>query len=340
MTLFNEIDPFAASWLRNLFPDGIVDERSIKELQPDDLAGFRRVHLFSGIGGWELALQLAGWPEEIPVWTGSCPCQPFSAAGKRKGTDDDRHLWPEMFRLVSECRPPAIFGEQVAGIGGLGWLDGVFDDLEGIGYACWAADLPAACTGQSHKRQRLFWVAVAGGSKFGRLPESAGEHGRTFHVADGGCLDGLADSAGPSGAEQRRQPWKGLWRESGQNDASECPGPCGLGDPERAGPQGSADGGDAPQRHREAAERSIGLPGGIDRFIPCLDGKTRRIGPGVQPLAHGIPRDLGRGQPELGRMAKRARKNRVGRLRGYGNAIVPQVAALFVRVFLAEKGWK
>ena len=141
--------------------DGTVDERSIAELRGGDLADARRVHLFAGIAGWDLALQLAGWPADRPVWTGSCPCQPFSSAGARGGTADARHLWPDMFRLIRECRPATVFGEQVGGRLGLEWLAGVRADLESEGYAFAAADLPAACVGAPHIRQRLFWVADA-----------------------------------------------------------------------------------------------------------------------------------------------------------------------------------
>ena len=110
----NEFDPFAAKWLKNLWPEAVIDDRDIRDVQAADVAGFERCHFFGGIGGWELALQLAGWPAGREVWTGSCPCQPFSSAGKRKGVQDERHLWPEWFRLIKEVRPQTIFGEQVA----------------------------------------------------------------------------------------------------------------------------------------------------------------------------------------------------------------------------------
>lgn len=163
---YNEIDPFAAQWLRNLIDvdyiaPGDVDERSIEEVQPDDLKGYDQCHFFAGIGGWSYALRLAGVGDEWPIWTGSCPCQPFSVAGKGMATGDPRHLWPEFKRLIGECVPATVFGEQVAGKAGREWLDGVRADLEGVGYACGAADLCAAGVGAPHIRQRLYWVAHA-----------------------------------------------------------------------------------------------------------------------------------------------------------------------------------
>lgn len=111
---YNEHDPFAAQWLRNLIDKdliarGDVDERDIQKVQGSDLDGYTQVHFFAGIGGWSYALRLAGWTDDRLVWTGSCPCQPFSCAGEQKGADDDRHLWPHLFRLIRECRPPTFF---------------------------------------------------------------------------------------------------------------------------------------------------------------------------------------------------------------------------------------
>ena len=161
---YNEIDPFAAQWLRNLISGGHiapgdVDERSITEVNTDDLRGYSQCHFFAGIGGWSYALRLAGWPDDRSVWTGSCPCQPFSAAGRQRGSDDERHLWPAFFRLIGERRPGKVFGEQVAGAAGLAWWDHVAADLEDAGYAAAAADLPAGGAGAPHKRHRIYWVA-------------------------------------------------------------------------------------------------------------------------------------------------------------------------------------
>ncbi len=116
---YNEIDPFAAAWLRELvkaghIAPGVVDERSIADVMPSDLAGFTQCHFFAGIGVWSYALRQAGWTDDRPVWTGSCPCQPFSSAGKGKGFKDERHLWPIFFDLIRACRPRVVFGEQVA----------------------------------------------------------------------------------------------------------------------------------------------------------------------------------------------------------------------------------
>ena len=135
MNFYNEHDPKAAAWLRELIvmkliPDGTVEERSMVDLKPEDLHGYKQHHFFAGIAGWPEALRLSGVPEDYPIWTGSCPCQPFSAAGKGLGTDDERHLWPAWFKLIDALRPPLIFGEQVASKAALGWLDGVFADLE------------------------------------------------------------------------------------------------------------------------------------------------------------------------------------------------------------------
>jgi DNA (cytosine-5)-methyltransferase 1 len=160
MIYANDNDAGAAYWLSRL-PIRIdrIDSRSIAEVRGDDLRGFDQCHFFAGIAGWPLALQMAGWPDDASVWTGSCPCQPFSNAGRGRGTDDERHLWPEFRRLIDECRPSTVFGEQVASKSGREWFSSVRADLEALGYAVGGADLCAAGVGAPHIRQRLFWVA-------------------------------------------------------------------------------------------------------------------------------------------------------------------------------------
>jgi DNA (cytosine-5)-methyltransferase 1 len=161
---YNEFNPKAAAALRQLIadgliPEGVVDERSITDVTGEELRGFTQCHFFAGIGGWSLALQLAGWPSTRPVWTGSCPCQPFSVAGKQNGKDDERHLWPVWFRLIQQCNPSVVFGEQVAAAVAKGWLDEVATDMESCGYSVGSAVLPACSVGAPHRRDRLWFVA-------------------------------------------------------------------------------------------------------------------------------------------------------------------------------------
>ncbi|TNV22104.1 DNA cytosine methyltransferase [Buttiauxella sp. B2] len=163
---YNEIDPFAAQWLRNLIEagqiaPGYVDERSIEDVTPSDLRGFTQHHFFAGVGVWSYALRQAGWPDSKPVWTGSCPCQPFSAAGKGNGFDDERHLWPAFQWLIKECKPEHILGEQVAAGNANVWFDLVQADLEGMGYAFGLTPFTAASIGAPHIRERAYWVAHA-----------------------------------------------------------------------------------------------------------------------------------------------------------------------------------
>lgn len=312
---YNEIDPFAAGWLRELIraghiAPGEVDTRSIEDVAPDDLAGFAQCHFFAGIGTWSYALRRAGWADDRPVWTGSCPCQPFSAAGKRKGTSDERHLWPAFFRLIRERRPVTVFGEQVASKDGLAWFDIVSSDLEGAGYAVGAVDTCAAGFGAPHIRQRLYWVAHADGKQLHRrrLPK---EGGRT-ELADSGGTVGLADAPGEQKYEEQRQSAKA----EGERDADM---PCGRGMA-----CGLAD--DTAARGWKEQDRPAPAAGVSDAPLPtdgfwrdadwllCRDGRWRPVEPGAFPLAHGAA-------------------GRVGRLRGYGNAIVAPQAEAFIRAF-------
>ena len=164
MNYYNEFDPFAAKWLNQLISDklipyGDVDERSIVDVHARELSDYTQCHFFAGIGGWSRALELAQWDSSRPVWTGSPPCQSFSVAGKGKGKDDSRHLWPVFFNLIRERNPPAVFGEQVASAIKFGWLDDLQNDFEKEGYASAACVLPSGAVGAYHKRDRLFFTA-------------------------------------------------------------------------------------------------------------------------------------------------------------------------------------
>lgn len=283
---FNEIDAHKAGWLRNLFPGATVDERSIVDVGSTNLDVFERVHLFAGIGGWQYALQLAGWPDGQPVWTGSCPCQPFSVAGKGKGEADSRHLWPQFFRLIRKQRPSVIFGEQVGSSLGLQWLDGVFADLEAIGYACGAADLPAACAGAPHLRQRLFWVADANSERRER---------ERLHLQPRESRQANIE------ASRRATPGR-MDNANSERDAHE-------------GPQATAGAPAGMQEEPGQRQWLLANPWESSDIITCLDGNSRRTQPGLRPLAHGV----------LARASK---------LRAYGDAIVPQVAVVFIRAYM------
>ena len=200
--------------LRQLIKDGLiapgdVDERPIQEVKADDLQGYTQYHFFAGIGGWSVALRLAGWDDARPVWTGSCPCQPFSSAGKQKGKADERHLWPTWFQLIKECRPPIVYGEQVSSAITHGWIDDVYDDMEREGYAVGSAVLPACSVGKPHKRDRLWFVAdtiSAGLQRHGGYEQQYGTQGRQEQDGHAGevdfqwlqCPDGKARPVEPS----------------------------------------------------------------------------------------------------------------------------------------------
>ena len=287
MNYYNEWEPYAAKWLGNLvsaghLPTGDVDSRDILTVYPEEREKYPQAHFFAGIGGWPLALKLAGWPEDMPVWTGSCPCQPFSICGKKKGEKDERHLWPTFRGLIEKCRPPVVFGEQVASPDGRKWLAGVRADLEDLGYRFGTSDLCAAGVAAPHIRQRLYWVADL--HQEGRRVVGS-THNEGGKVASRDDADGrrAPDRLGVAGGE-------GLEERSGREDGRRAVRDEG----QAAGARG---------------------PWGDFYLVRCRDGKTRRVGSGIRPLAHGVPA-------------------RMGKLRAYGNAIVPEVAERFIRAYL------
>lgn len=327
MNYLNEWSQYHAQWCRNLaeageIPACVVDETDIRKVAGDRLNEYDQCHFFAGIAGWPLALKMAGVPDNFPVWTGSCPCQPFSRMGKRKGKSDERHLWPEFRRLFRQCRPRFMFGEQVAGADGIGWINAVHADLEEDGYAVVSAELCSPLVSADHGRPRIYWGAWDT-SDF-----------RPVRFASDCDDDGNCPDCGIDYAECK------------------CPGPtedgvvytevagelfgCRLVYPEREGPQGFRQhGNDQRQsgRYGQGAVRPTAETVSDLCFVECESGNWRRFQSGSFPMAHGVPRGLGRGKSELDRLARDARANRVGRIHGYGNAIVPRLAAMFVRAF-------
>ncbi|MES2403742.1 MAG: DNA cytosine methyltransferase [Pseudomonadota bacterium] len=259
----NEIDQWCCSKLKSALPQADVDCADIRTVNRARVTS-SRAHFFAGIGGWELALRMAGWPQTAPVWTGSCPCQPFSSAGRRKGTADERHLWPEFRRLIDECRPPVVFGEQVASPDGRAWLDTVCADLEALDFAVAAADLCAASIGAPHIRQRLYWVAIANGERREELRLHLQQWQPRQAVAEAarrGAVGGVADAASPGRSPEER--------------ASEAQLPTRL-----------------PIELR--GQDRAGDPWFDPEWLDCADGTRRPTQPGVFPLANGIPERVGR----------------------------------------------
>ncbi len=277
MNFYNDIDPYVCDWMRNLIaagelPAGDVSNDSILDLVPADLEGYQVAHFFAGIGGWPLALKWAGWPEEVPVWTGSPPCQPFSTATPsasiyEEAKQDERHLWPTWRDLIRANRPAVVFGEQVATEASRAWLGDVLHELEVCGYWTVAAHLPACSVGAPQVRMRTWFAA---------------------------CLMGDSDGVQRHRLEGQDQRWRPHhWGSRGQAVHQ---------------PLGTRD--DVSQLGRWHAS----LP------ALCDGGEVRPIEPGILPLAHGLPHGL-------------------DAVRAPGNAIVPQVAAVFVSCVMDTIDW-
>jgi len=377
VNFYNDNDETICLWARELIrqghaPAGTVDCRDIREVRPADLAGYAQCHFFGGILGWPYALRLAGWPTDRKVWTGSVPCQPFSAAGKRKGTADERHLWPAFLRLIAECRPATVFGEQVASRLGREWLAGVRTDLENLGYAVGTADLPACCAGAPHIRQRLYWVADAKcwaaeryryqvANKTSPMQGAVEKQWIRPDAGNGGPISGLPDAQRDGGrldkpgreAEGRTADFGdceagGLqhtesdgWEQGRpESDGGSIAGGCGIGGVSHASnrQQGSAQttGRKRVEHITDYCRAGFWTPYDI---IPFRDGKSRRVERGAFPLVAGLPRGMVHGgDPITTEYALNTAEARVLRLKGYGNSIVPQVAAAFIRAYCQATG--
>ena len=346
---YNEIDAHAAAWLRNLIglgelPHGEVDERSIVDVRGDDLAGCDEVHLFAGIGVWARAVaeaeRASNYRLARPLFTGSCPCQPLSAAGQRKGHVDERHLWPAFHRLIAERRPATILGEQVASKDGREWMAAVRHDLKASGYAVGTAILPAGGFGAPHIRYRLFFVADAQRAGLAQRQRNGGVPRRTqgadaWQAFERGGPTGALGHADFAGRQALDLQPKRAGERSGQFEEPSLSG--GVADAARERQQyGDIRGGDKGMVQRASGgnqqvgiERAIMRPRHPDSFcghadwIFCRDNKWRPIEPGSFPLVDGSAFRLGSGGPFEG-------MSRAGMLRGYGNAVVLPVARAFV----------
>jgi DNA (cytosine-5)-methyltransferase 1 len=320
---YNEFSKQKAAWLRHLIEEGaiahgVVDERSITEVQPEDLEGFAQCHFFAGIGLWSLCLRRAGWPDDRPVWTGSCPCGPFSKAGLRQGFEDPRHLWPFWFPLIRKCRPDIVFGEQSDEADA--WIDLVQSDMEGDGYALGTAIIPAAGFDGAHARHRIGFVADANNTEWWteRAPWNDGHWPKAGRIEgyrdarDGGQGLGLADA--DASGQQEQQEFNGAGATGGLEMGSgrgalRCGYPSGLGDPEEARWDARGEFG----TYRRSAQLSDGS--GVVDWLACRDSRWRPIEPGLSPLVDADP-------------------TRMGRLRGYGDAIDVETFTQLIAAYL------
>lgn len=377
---YNEFDAKKGAALKALMDDGFItagdiDTRPIQDVRSDDLKHYDRCHFFAGIGLWDYALNLARWPEGLRVWTGSCPCQPFSTAGRQKGKRDDRHLWPSWFGLIQECRPPVIFGEQVANAISKGWLDDVYQGLEAEDYAVGSAVLPACSVGAPHKRDRLWFVAHTAHSddrrnagEFQGADEcekaqrqerrsaelsGAGIMGDTQHNGQhAAAIDGSHEKIDDRGAEKQNRTLK----PSGTSSARPLPSEAMADSALKRSADNNAEYGETKQEQYRGRSRGISLanaggersqrPRELSRPL-CSKKNTERE---ANRVVYDSSRHWEDGQwiicpdekqrliePSICLLAD-GHPERVGLLHSAGDAIVPQVAAGFIECSLDAIG--
>jgi DNA (cytosine-5)-methyltransferase 1 len=289
---FCEVDPWCRQVLAKHWPD-VPCHDDVRTLNAETLANAEQSRsqrsAGSGLRGTGRAsVQPANGGENghesgkaapdfaIDLICGGYPCQPFSQAGQRRGAEDDRHLWPEMHRLVATIRPRWVIAENVAGHISMG-LDSVLSDLEGEGYTCWPIVIPACAVDAPHRRDRVWIVAHADDTER-RALNTAGQRDQGRDVANG---------------IQGRQQVSGRSEPSGEEGA--------VANANVIGSQ------------LEAEDGKLGWK------RPSFDGSSParwQPEPSVGRVAHGIPK-------------------RVDRLKGLGNAVVPQIPEMIGRAIMA-----
>ena len=327
---FCEIDKYPQQVLQKNFP-GVPIFNDLKELTYED------IKKKTGVDG-------------IDILTCSYPCQPFSVAGKQKGEEDPRHLWPDTFRLVQECRPTWFVGENVSGHIKLG-LDTVLKDLESEGYDTRTFVIPASSVGAWHKRERLWIIGysehngslatkksrkhqeTARGTPQGQnqaeQSEGASRPSNHENVSD---TDNSRDRASRHEADQEQPQTDQGWQKQSQLEFgghSENVSDTSSSGLEEYGHSESED----VIQHREETLSNADIQGS-QRWLPRWENQERE-----SELGHagcGSTAHLQQGenwwqtQSELcgvpNGISVELDKNRVGRIKGLGNAIVPQIA--------------
>ncbi|MBT4107109.1 MAG: DNA cytosine methyltransferase [Proteobacteria bacterium] len=345
---YNEFDPKAAAWLRQLIKngdiaDGTVDERSIIEVEASDLDGFTQHHFFAGVGVWSYALRNAGWTDDRPVCTASLPCQPFSAAGNQKGKEDERHLLPHFLELVGQCNFHTIFGEQVETAIKHGWLDDLYTEMENQDYSVGSAIIGAHSVSKPHIRKRIYWVAhpISEGSERGvSRGENQGRQSFNGHTRCNSTDSRVVNSI----SDQHRCSERGVDGETNRAEISDrtevtqsgelsgtseyvrerSSATIGVGNSDS---DGCKEGGETTQTtgHRDSFDSASGID-----WLYCRDQKYRPIKSGIKPLVDGIARGMVYSSDTVIEANASAEARNV-RLKGYGNAIVAPVAEEFIR---------
>lgn len=299
--------------------------------------------LFSGIGGFSLGLERAGmetiafceidkfcqkvlkkhWPHvyiheditkldgkeyagTVDIICGGFPCQPFSVAGKQKGKDDNRYLWPEMLRIVSEAKPTWLIGENVPGIINLA-LDSVCADLEDEGYEVQTLVIPACAVNAPHKRSRVWIIAHTDSKNESNVPINVAQ----WMVSD-------AQYFGRDTAAQQRCHGETVFSiEKGKNGSGESEGVYTSTSMADANSQGL--------QRRDVTGSYKKTYSGIESR-----GQSKRNSPENRSKQWDV-------EPSMGRVANGVSR-RVDRLRGLGNAVVPQIPEILGRYIIEIEG--
>lgn len=334
----NEIDPFAAKVLRKNFPNTTIYEKDIREITKETTPS-------------------------VDIISGGFPCQPFSQAGRRKGTDDNRYLWPEMLRVIRELQPTYVIGENVAGLLSMEngeTLKTILSDLENEGYNNEVFLIPACAKGAWHRRDRLWIISHVSDTDNARERTSRSRDNKNREKKDKGWKEQPQFESGRYSQDATNTDNTGLSdrdKQRGGSQASDGEGldsvsRCGTSrdvtNPSTAGLQGvvgaqSQGSGDGLTNSSEDATNTDTNPiqgmeqepqqGRHQRQIGLHSGKTEQCSRSTESsmggVADGVSSRVDRywdNEPEgVPRVAKGV-KNRVGRLKGLGNAIVPAMA--------------